>query len=205
MIMNTDTSAITNQKEMEKDQPTHVCPWWIGYLLLAPLRKLREHPDKIFSPLVSEGMTALDIGSGMGYFSLPLARMVGEQGRVLCVDMEPRMLRTLERRAARAGVEARIESILCEPLDLGLGGFAGQVDVAAAVHMVHEVPRRRAFLEQVVRALKPGGKFLVMEPRGHVSQEDFDRTLRLAQEVGLTEQEIPFAHHKKTFVALFGK
>ena len=177
----------------------------MGYLLLAPLRKLREHPDRIFGPLVSEGMTTLDIGAGMGYFSLPLARMVGAQGRVVCVDMEPRMLRALERRAGKAGVGARVETILCTQADLGLGGLVGQVDVAAAVHMVHEVPRRRAFLEQVIRTLKPGGKLLIMEPRGHVSEEDFNRTLGLVREAGLTEQELPFARHKKTFAALFQK
>ena len=203
--MNTNTSTMSDQKETEKDQPTHVCPWWVGYLLLAPLRKLREHPDKIFGPLVRQGMTTMDIGAGMGYFSLPLARMVGEQGRVVCVDMEPRMLSALGRRAAKAGLGARISTIQCTPVDLGLSDLAGQVDVATAVHMIHEVPRRRAFLEQVVRALKPGGKLLVMEPRGHVSDEDFDRTLRIAREVGLTEQELPFARHKKTFAALFSK
>ena len=188
---------------MSTDQPTHVCPWWMGYLLLAPLRKLREHPAKIFGPLVSEGMTVLDIGSGMGFFSLPVARMVGRQGRVLCVDMEPRMLRGLERRGRRAGLAGRMESILCTPTDLGLTPHAGQVDLAAAIHMVHEVPRRRALLDQVIAALKPGGKFLIMEPRGHVSDEDFNRTLRLAREAGLTEEEVPFKVHTRSFAALF--
>jgi ubiquinone/menaquinone biosynthesis C-methylase UbiE len=204
--MTTDTSTLVEHNEhMENDQPNHVCPWWMGYVLLAPLRKLREHPDKIFGPMVKEGMTVLDIGSGMGYFSLPLARMVGEQGKVLCVDMEPRMLRALERRMGRVGFSSRLETIQCTPTDLGLAHHAGQVDVAAAVHMVHEVPRRRAFLAQVIAALKPGGKLLIMEPRGHVSEEDFNRTLRLAREAGLKEQPLPFKKHKKALAALFSK
>ncbi|QTA83790.1 SAM-dependent methyltransferase domain-containing protein [Desulfonema limicola] len=60
-----------------------VCPIWIGYLLLNPIIKLYQNPEKILSPYVSEGMTVLDMGCAMGYFSLPLARMVGTGGKVM--------------------------------------------------------------------------------------------------------------------------
>ncbi|MBW1912872.1 MAG: methyltransferase type 11, partial [Deltaproteobacteria bacterium] len=58
-----------------------VCPPWIGYLLLSPLRKFFENPDKMFGPYVREGMTVMEPGCGMGYFTLPLARMVGPEGQ----------------------------------------------------------------------------------------------------------------------------
>ena len=79
----------------------HVCPRWLGYFLLCPLRRLGQKPEKILAPFVSEGMTALDIGPGMGYFSLPMAQMVGPGGKVLCVDVQEKMLRSLGSRAAR--------------------------------------------------------------------------------------------------------
>ena len=72
----------------EKPRDHHVCPWWIGYLIASHLRKLGENPDTILGPLVEPGMTVVDVGCAMGFFSLPLARMVGESGRVLCVDVQ---------------------------------------------------------------------------------------------------------------------
>ena len=49
----------------------HVCPPWMGRLLLNPLRKLVESPKKIFAPFVKEGMVVLEPGCAMGFFTLP--------------------------------------------------------------------------------------------------------------------------------------
>ncbi|MBC8457841.1 MAG: class I SAM-dependent methyltransferase, partial [Deltaproteobacteria bacterium] len=87
----------------------HVCPYWVGYLLLNPLRKLLENPDKILGPFVQEGMTVLEPGCGMGYFTLPLARMVGPKGRIVAVEIQQKMLSALERRARKEGVLDRID------------------------------------------------------------------------------------------------
>ena len=64
----------------------HVCPVWVGYLLASPVRKLIQNPKKLLSPYVEEGMTVLDAGCAMGFFSLPMARMVGPNGKVICGD-----------------------------------------------------------------------------------------------------------------------
>lgn len=55
-----------------------VCPWWLGYLLASPLRRLLQNPDGILKPHVKEGMCVLDIGCGRGFFSLPLAKLAGD-------------------------------------------------------------------------------------------------------------------------------
>jgi len=79
-----------------------VCPWWIGYLLASPLRRrLGQDPVKILSPYVREGMTVLEPGPGMGFFTIPLARLVGPSGRVIAVDLQPKMIESLKRRAAK--------------------------------------------------------------------------------------------------------
>ena len=51
-----------------------VCPWWLGYLLASPLRRLMANPRKLLAPYVHEGMTVLEPGPGMGFFTLELAR-----------------------------------------------------------------------------------------------------------------------------------
>lgn len=159
----------------------HVCPWWIGYLLASPLRKLRQNPRLILSPFVAEGMTVLEPGPGMGFFTLELARLVGPAGRVVAVDLQPRMLAALSRRAARAGVLDRIETRVTSAGSLGIGDLAGRVDFTLAFAMVHEVEDRAAFFAQVAAALRPGGRVLLAEPRGHVSEALFAKLLAAAE------------------------
>jgi hypothetical protein len=46
-----------------------VCPWWLGYLLASPLRRLMMDPRKLLAPYVHEGMTVLEPAPGMGFFA----------------------------------------------------------------------------------------------------------------------------------------
>ena len=57
-----------------------VCPWWVGYILASPIRKLTHDPAGILAPFVRAGMTVLEPGPGMGFFTLELARLVGPTG-----------------------------------------------------------------------------------------------------------------------------
>ncbi len=165
-----------------------VCPPWIGYLLLNPVRRLLENPNKILAEFVREGMVVLEPGCGMGFFTLPLARMVGPRGRVVAVEIQPRMLAVLKRRAQRAGLLERIELRHAEAGKLGLTGLAGKVDLAAALHMVHEVPDQGSFIAQVGEALKPGAKLLIIEPKHHVSRDRFEETLAIAERNGFQRE-----------------
>ena len=126
----------------------------------------------------------LEPGCGMGYFTLPLARMVGPKGRVVAVEIQPKMLSVLERRAEKAGLLDRIELRRIGPEGLGVEDLSGEVDFAAAIHMVHEVPDQASFFTDVRKALKPGGKLLVIEPKGHVSQDQFEQTVAAAEKIG---------------------
>ena len=178
-----------------------VCPPWMGYFLLNPLRKLTENPKKILGQFVDEGMVVLEPGCAMGFFTLPLARMVGPQGMVVAVDMEPRMLSTLERRASRAKLAERLEIRLCDAGGLGIDDLTERVDFCTALHVVHEVPDQKTFFGEIRRSLKPGAKLLVIEPKGHVSAEDFGRSVAVAEDVGLRQIESP--HIGGDRVALF--
>jgi ubiquinone/menaquinone biosynthesis C-methylase UbiE len=162
----------------------HVCPFWLGYLLLNPLRKWFENPDKLLGPFVQPGMTVLEPGCAMGYFTLPLARMVGPSGRVIAVDIQPGMLAALERRAGKAGLLERIDIRSASQQGLGVEDLNHAVDFAAALHVVHEMPDPGVFFDAVRQALKPGGRLLVVEPKGHVPAEDFNRTVTLSKHAG---------------------
>ncbi len=117
-----------------------VCPWWLGYLLASPLRRLIQNPAEILSPYVREGMTVLEPGPGMGFFTIELARRVGPSGRVIAIDLQPRMIAGLRRRAAKAGVLDRIDARLAPADSLGIADLAGIVDFTLAFAVVHELP-----------------------------------------------------------------
>jgi hypothetical protein len=71
----------------ERIMPAKVCPAWLGHFLANPIRKLINPPQTILTPYVRERMTVLDVGCGMGFFNIPLAQMVGTNGKVICVDL----------------------------------------------------------------------------------------------------------------------
>jgi ubiquinone/menaquinone biosynthesis C-methylase UbiE len=162
-----------------------VCPVWVGYLLLNPLRKLLENPVKMFSPYLKPGMFVLEPGCGPGYFTLPLAEMVGPEGRVICLDVQDRMLDIVRRRAGKAGLADRIELRVVEDRSLGCADLMGRIDLAVAMHMVHEVPDPEAFLGEVFVLLKPGGRLFVTEPKGHTTDRDYEEMLSMAGDKGL--------------------
>ncbi len=179
-----------------------VCPWWLGYALASPVRRLFENPERLLQPFVRPGMTVLEPGCAMGFFSLPLARMVGSNGRVVCVDLQQKMLDGLRRRAQRAGLLERIETVICGPYDLGIPQWTGRIDLALAIHVVHEVPDASRFLAQIHAALRDGGRLLVIEPKGHVTPAQFDRTIAAAQAAGFTRDPAAMPKAKKLSVLL---
>jgi len=174
-----------------EQKPHRVCPWWLGYWLASPLRRLSYRPEDILAGHVREGMTVLEPGPGMGFFTLELARMAGAAGRVVAVDIQPRMLASLRRRAAKAGLLDRIDARLTPAESLGVADLAGRVDFTLAFAMVHELPSAARFFREVAEASKPGARLLLVEPAGHVKQADFDGELAAAREAGFTRVESP--------------
>jgi ubiquinone/menaquinone biosynthesis C-methylase UbiE len=170
------------------EEKPHVCPWWIGYFLLSPLRRILQDPDRILAPYVREGMTVLEIGPGMGFFSLPLARLVGRSGRIICVDVQERMLNKLRRRAQKSGLLDRITAILADGNSLHIEKYEGQIDFALAFAVVHEVSDQGRMIDEVYRSLKSESLLLVSEPKSHVTEEDFQATIESARARGFREE-----------------
>jgi ubiquinone/menaquinone biosynthesis C-methylase UbiE len=166
----------------------HVCPAWLAGPLENPLRRFIHNPDKIFSGLISRGQTVVDVGCGPGFFSLGMAKLVGDEGRVIAVDLQEQMLNRVRRWAEREGLETRLQFHLgpIEGLD-----YKGQVDFVLAFWMVHEVSHQGAFLQTVQELLKPGAHFLLVEPLIHVSASSFQQTVELARAAGLTPSTEP--------------
>jgi ubiquinone/menaquinone biosynthesis C-methylase UbiE len=180
----------------------HLCPVWGGYFLANRLRRLLQDPYRILSPYVREDMTVLDVGSAMGFFSLPMAEMAGSGGKVVCVDVQPRMLEVLRRRAEKAGLLDRIETHEATPHNIGLEGWDGRFDFALAFTVLHEVGDLPGFLREIYQLLKPGAMFLLTEPIVHVRREEFERTISLAQAQGFAPTGRPHIRLSHTVVLI---
>jgi ubiquinone/menaquinone biosynthesis C-methylase UbiE len=161
-----------------------VCPFWIGYLLLNPFRKLLQNPYKILQPYIKEGLHILDVGSAMGFFSLPIAKMVGKDGKVICVDLQPKMLDVLKKRAKRANLQKRIITVICQQKSLQLQEYKNSIDFILASAVLHEIPDVNNFFTELMDVLKQSGKLLLIEPRGHVTKEAFAKSTKIAQNNG---------------------
>ncbi len=179
---------------------TRVCPWWLGYFLISPLRRSFQNPRRILEPYVRSGMVVLDVGCAMGFFTLPMAMMIGDNGRVIAIDLQERMIKPLRRRAERAGTLHRIETRLCSSNSLGIDELSGQVDFALAFAVLHEIPNIKQALAEIAAALKSGGILLIAEPKGHVSEREFAVTVSSAVEYGLTETARPSIRRSRSIV-----
>lgn len=162
----------------------HVCPWWLGFFLVTPLRKCAHDPEKILDGYIKPGMKVIDYGCANGYFSLPMARMVGENGKVVGFDIQEKMIGKLLSRAEKAGLQKQIEGRLVT-MPNAFNGMQETVDFALLFAVAHEVPDRAQLFKNISAMLKPGAKLLFAEPKGHVSKSDFEHSLLMAARAGL--------------------
>jgi ubiquinone/menaquinone biosynthesis C-methylase UbiE len=187
----------------EKDpspRPQIVCPSWFCFTFDNPLRRLVQNPYKILKPIIQPGWTILDVGPGMGFFTIPLAELTGDTGKVIAADLQTAMLEGVRKRAEKAGVADRIKLHQAMANRIGINE---PIDFCLAFWMVHEVPDRLRFIGEIVTALKPGGLFLFVEPRVHVSKASFNASVDIAKALGLTISDEPKIF--LSFAALFKK
>lgn len=154
-------------------------------------RRLQQRPGRFLPELVRQGMTAADIGCGLGLYSVEMAKLVGAAGRVLAVDFQPEVLKFAQRKAKKAGLAERVRFVQCGQDDLVL---SEQVDFVLTMYVAHEVPDRARFFRQIRDMLKPSGRYLLAEPKFHVKKDLFETICNQARSAGLkkvAEARIP--------------
>ena len=166
----------------------HVCPRWLCFTFDNVFRKLLHDPYKILQPYIKEGDTVLDVGPGIGYFTIPMAKLVGDRGRVIAADIQQEMLTAIKKRAKQRDVEGRIILQLSSSDSLNV---KTKVNFILAFWMVHEVPDKPLFLTQLRSLLKDDGRFLLVEPKFHVTKRKFTASVRLALKAGFALDDSP--------------
>jgi SAM-dependent methyltransferase len=129
-----------------------------------PERVAWQKPDQVVAALgLRPGDVACDVGVGPGYFALRIAHVVGPTGRVHAVDVDPRMIELLSRRAADAGL-SNVRPILARDGELGLP--PEPCAAILAVNSFHHFPDRRGALAQLVSRVAPGGHLAIVDFHG---------------------------------------
>ena len=132
--------------------------------LMRPEREQEEQPDAMIDALkIPKGATVADVGAGVGYTSLRLAKRVGETGTVLATDVQPKMLLALAENVKAAGAR-NIKPIRATATATGLPD--DKVDLILMVDVYHELGDPETSLRLFRKALKTGGRLVLVEFRG---------------------------------------
>jgi SAM-dependent methyltransferase len=169
-----------------------------------PERDAWQLPETVIEFLgVGEGHVVADLGAGTGYFTVRLARAVGDNGRVLAVDIEPALIEHLSRRAQEEGLP-QVDPILGEPDDPKLP--AKKVDLVLIVDTWHHIDDRIAYLGRLSQALSPGGKAAIIDfhegelpvgpPPGHKLSRDavFDELTEAGWTLDSESEDLPYQY-----------
>ncbi len=146
---------------------------------------------------LEEGMVVADVGAGMGYFTLPLARQVGAGGVVYAVEIDPHALTLLDY-LARFHELGNIKGVVTVPDRIGID--AGTLDLVFMCDTLKNIIRgdppaanlSGELLQSIYSATKPGGLFVVPEK---VDTESEPRPVTMDRISG-TVTAVGFVHEK---------
>jgi len=155
---------------MKKGNKNRVCPVERAGALDTRFRKWIQSPKRILKPYIKEGMHVLDLGCGPGVYTLELAKMVGKSGKVIAADIQEGMLQIVQKKIRDTALEKIIvlHQTSQQSLDLSI-----KTDFILAFYVLHEIPGKEKLYKELHSLLKPGGKLLIIEPKGHVSKQQF--------------------------------
>ena len=177
-------------REIAKTMTWHGISW-----LERPERAAREQPDRVIASLdLRPSDVVADLGAGSGYFAFRLAEAVPE-GRVLAVDIQPEMLRAIEQRREETGLD-HVEPVLGAIDDPNLPAAA--LDLVLMVDAYHEFSHPHEMMQAIVRALRPGGRVVLVEYRGEDPSVPIKELHKMTEEQARREMAFVGLEHVRT-------
>jgi ubiquinone/menaquinone biosynthesis C-methylase UbiE len=114
------------------------------------------------------GQKIADLGAGSGLFTRPIARKVGAEGKVYAIDIDPELLKHIEKTAQAAGL-ANIQTVLAAEDDPKI---PEPVDLIVIIDTLHHIRNQALYLKNLRHYLRPSGRIAVIDfsenwPSGH--------------------------------------
>jgi ubiquinone/menaquinone biosynthesis C-methylase UbiE len=174
-----------------------ICPVEKAGGLDNSIRKLLQNPRKIVKPYINEGMTVLDLGCGPGFFSIEIAKLLIDSGKVIAADLQEGMLDKVKRKIKGTEFEKRIAPHKCaeESIDLN-----EKVDFILAFYMIHEVPNQDKLFRELKSIVKPNGQIFIVEPIFHVSKNSFNLMIDRLTKIGFEIEDRPTIFFSRAIV-----
>ena len=147
-----------------------ICPMRAAGILDSKFRRLFHNPAKILQPYIKKNMTVIDIGCGPGVFSIEIAKLLNGSGKVIAVDMQEGMLEIIKRKIEGKPYEKLIALHQCTQDSISIKENA---DFVLMFYMVHEVPSKEHFFNEVLPLINKNGLIMIVEP-GLVSTKEFN-------------------------------
>jgi ubiquinone/menaquinone biosynthesis C-methylase UbiE len=182
---------------MSNKKNSRTCPVELAGGLDNSVRRLLQNPQKLLKPFISKGMTVLDLGCGPGFFSIEIARMVLDSGKVIAADLQEGMLEKVSNKIKGTELEHRIEIHKCEDTKVGV---TENVDFVLAFYMIHEVTNQELLFGELKSILKPDGKIYIIEPKFHVSKKSFEVMINRIKDIGFEIIDRPKVFFSRTVV-----
>ena len=152
-------------------------------VLSSKFRTFFHNPYKILKPYISKNMTVLDIGCGPGVFSIEIAKLLEGTGKVISVDMQEGMLEIIRKKIKGLSIEKTIVLHKCSQNKIGINE---KVDFVLMFYMVHEVPDKNNFFNEVLPLINKDGLLMIVEPV-LVSKNAFNAMINNIKEKGFEE------------------
>lgn len=181
----------------------HLIPAWMVPLLALPIRRIWDKPSQTVLPLIQAGAKILEVGPGSGFFTIPMAQAAGPTGAIACVELQEPVRRRLEAKLQKRGLHW-VKVRPCSDRDLQVDDLVGAMDLAVAIDVLHEIPDPPRAILAMARCLRPGGRLLVLEPKGHCKESVFQAEVGWAEQCGLLRQpalaNLPSGRHGALFL-----
>jgi len=182
---------------MNNENNIRVCPVEKAGMLDNSVRRLLQNPKKILEPYIYNGMTILDLGCGPGFFSIEIAKLLTDSGKVIAADLQEEMLDKIRQKIKGTELEHRILLHKCKKDSIDIDE---KVDFVLAFYMIHEVPDQDHLFRELESILKPNGQIFVIEPKGHVSKKMFESMIERVKGIGFEINDGPKVFFSRSII-----
>lgn len=182
---------------MNNFNDTHLHPVEKASALESRLRLFLQNPRKIVGKYIRSGMIVLDLGCGTGYFTLEIAKLLNNNGKVVASDVQSGMLAILRQKLRNSELSSQIEIHKSESNTLRL---SDKFDFILAFYSFHEMSNIDSIISELTGIVKPETKILISEQLFHVSKKIFDAIIKKMENSGFEICERPTIFLSRTVV-----